>query len=128
MNMKLLSVVTPPSIYHGCSTRKTSWEENFKNEEIFTPGEFTPVNMNFFGNCNVRKHTEIKYSDKCTTLDITLKFGSLDKMRIISSYPKDNLGRSVKGLITYLGLKSKARPNKYKKARYAITNVSVKDL
>ena len=37
--MNLLAVVTSLSIYHGCSTWMTSWEENF------TPGEFTPVNM-----------------------------------------------------------------------------------
>ena len=29
VNMKFLVVVTPPSIYHGCSTRKTFWEEKF---------------------------------------------------------------------------------------------------
>ena len=34
INMKLLEVVTPPFIYHCCSTRKTLWEENF-----------TPVSM-----------------------------------------------------------------------------------
>ena len=39
MNMKLLSVVTPPYIYHGCSNRKAFWEGKF------TPGEFTAVNM-----------------------------------------------------------------------------------
>ena len=32
-NMNLLAVVTPPSVYHGCSTRKTFWEENFTGEE-----------------------------------------------------------------------------------------------
>ena len=45
MNMKLLSVVTPWSIYHGFSTWKTFWEENFTGEENFTLGEFTAVNM-----------------------------------------------------------------------------------
>ena len=39
MTMKMLSVVTPPSIYHGCSTRKNFWGENF------TLGEFSAVNM-----------------------------------------------------------------------------------
>ena len=62
------------------------------------------------------------------TLEISLKFGSLEKMIITSTEPKDNLGRSVKGLINSLGLKAKSRPNKYKKARYAIVNVSMKDL
>ena len=78
------------------------------------------------GRCDVRKHREIKDSDKYITLDISLKFGSLDKMRITSSYPKYYLGRSGKGLITSLGLKANARSKKYKKARYTITNVSMK--
>ena len=45
MNMKLLTVVTPPSIYHVCSTRKTFWEEKFTGEGNFTLGEFSSVNM-----------------------------------------------------------------------------------
>ena len=49
-------------------------------------------------------------------------------MKIISSESKDNLGRSGKGLMTYLGLKAKSRPKKHKKARYEIGNVSEKDL
>ena len=68
------------------------------------------------GRQNVRKHREIKGSDKYVTLDIYLKFGTLDKMIITSSDPKDNMVISVKGLITSMGLKAKARPNKYKKA------------
>ena len=48
--MKLLSVVTPSSIYHGCSTKKTFWEEKF------TLGEFTSVNIKNCGRHNVRKH------------------------------------------------------------------------
>ena len=122
MNMKLLSVVTPPSIYHGCSTQKTFWEEKF------TLGEFTAVNMKNCGCRNVRKHRYIKGSDKYVTLDISLKFDSMYKTRIKSSGSKDNLGRSGKGLITSLGLKAKARPKKYKKSRYAIVNVRKKDL
>ena len=57
-----------------------------------------------------------------------MRFGSLDKIRITSSEPKDNLGISGKGLITSLGLKAKTRPYKYKKSRHAIGNVSMKDL
>ena len=70
MNMNLLAVVTPPYIYHVCSTRKTFWEE-----------KFTPVNMICFGHHNVMKHREIKNGEKYITLDISLKFGSLDKMK-----------------------------------------------
>ena len=38
------------------------------------------------------------------------------------------MGRSGKGLVTALALKTKERSKKYKKARYAIGNVSMKDL
>ena len=112
MNMNILAVVTPPSIYHGCSTRKMLWEENFTGEEKFTLGEFLAVNMKKCGRRNFRKHREIKGNYKYAILDILLKFGSLEKIKITSSYPKDNLGRSGKGLITSLGLKAKVRPTK----------------
>ena len=49
-------------------------------------------------------------------------------MIITSSDPKDNLGRSGKRLITSMGIKAKASPKRYKKARYSIINVSMKDL
>ena len=41
---------------------------------------------------------------------------------------KEKLEISGKGLITSLGFKSKVRPHKQKKARYAIGNVSKKYL
>ena len=85
MNMKLLEVDTPLSIYHGFSTQKTFWEEKFTGEEKFTLGEVSDVNMKSFGRQNVRKHREIKGSDKYVTLDISLKFDSPDKMIITSS-------------------------------------------
>ena len=84
--------------------------------------------MNNFGCRNVRKHIEIKGSDKYVNLGISLKFDSLDKMRITSSESKDNLVRSGKGLITSLDIKAKVSPTKCKKARYAVANVSEKDL
>ena len=62
--MNLLAVVTPPSTYHGCSTWKTFWEETF------TLSEFIAVNMKNCGCPNVRKHIEIKGSDKYVILDI----------------------------------------------------------
>ena len=77
---------------------------------------------------NIRKHKEIKGSDKYVALDISSKFDSLDKMQIISSDSKGKLERSGKGLITSLGFKTKSRSQKYKKERYAIVNVSEKDL
>ena len=68
MNMNIPSVVTPPPIYHGCSTQKTFWEEHF------TLSDFTPVNMKCFVCRNVRKHREIKDSDKYIVLDVLLKY------------------------------------------------------
>ena len=49
-------------------------------------------------------------------------------MKIKSSYSKGTLEISGKGLITYLGFNTKAMPQKYKKSRYAIVNVSKKYL
>ena len=76
---------------------------------------------------NLRKNREIKNSDKYITLDILLKFVSLDKNRITSSEPKDNLVRSGKWLITSLGIKDKSRPKKYKKAIYSMKSFNMKD-
>ena len=103
MNMHLLAVVIPPSIYHGFSTRKTFWE-----------GKFAPVNMKFCGRRNFRKHRDIKDGDKYTTLDVSSDFVSLDDMKITSSEPKYYLGRSGEGLIISLGLKTIRRSNKNK--------------
>ena len=86
------------------------WEEKFTGEKIFTLGEFSAVNMKNCGCFNVRKHRDTKGSDKYVTLDISLKFDSLENMEITSSESGYNLGRSGKGLITSLGLKAKARP------------------
>ena len=86
MNMKLLAAVTPPYIYHGCSTRTTFWEGNFKDKEIFLA-----VNMKICGRRNFRKHKDIKGSDKYVTLGISLKFDSLDKIKITSSESKGKL-------------------------------------
>ena len=33
INMKFLVLVTPPSIYHGCSTRTTFWEEKVTGKQ-----------------------------------------------------------------------------------------------
>ena len=122
--MNLLAVVTPPSIYHFCSTRKTFWEETFTGEEKL----FSTVNMKNCGFHNVRKHKEIKGSDKYVTLDISLNFDIMEKMKITSSESKVKLERSGKGLITSLDFKAKVRPQKYKIETYAIGNVSKKDL
>ena len=103
--MKFLVVVTPPSIYHGCSTRKMFWEEKFTGKQDL----FQSTNMKHWGCRKVGKHKEIKGSYKCVTLNISEKFYSLNKMETTSSESKVELGRSVKGLVTTLALKTKAR-------------------
>ena len=83
--------------------------------------------MKQFGHRNVRKHKEIKGSDKSVTLDISSKFDSLKKMKTTSSESKLKLERSGKGLVTALYFKTKVSSQKYKKARYTIGNFSEKD-
>ena len=95
MNMKILAVVTPSSIYHGFSTRKKLWE-----------AKGIPVSMQNCGHRNVRKHRDIMNGEKYTTLDIYWKFVNMENMRIISSEPKDYLGIPRNWLITSLGLKN----------------------
>ena len=51
---------------------------------------FLVVNMKNCGGRYVRKHKEIKGSDKYVTLEISLKFDSLDKMKITFSESKGN--------------------------------------
>ena len=79
--MKFLVVVTPPSVYHGCSTWKTFWEENLTGKQYL----FQSVNMKHCGRRKVRKHNQIKGSDKCVTLNVSEKFDSLNKMETTSS-------------------------------------------
>ena len=74
MNTNLLAVVTPPSICHGWSTRKTLWEEKLTGEEKL----FSDINMKNCDRKNVKKHRRIRGSDRYVTLDISLKFDSLD--------------------------------------------------
>ena len=61
---------------------------------------------------NVRKHRDIKDSDKYITLDISLKFDSLENMKTTSLESEVKLERSGKGLITSLGFKTKATSQK----------------
>ena len=91
--MKFLVVVTPPSIYHGCSTRKTFLEGKFTGKKDL----FESLNMKNCGQRNVRKHKEIKGSEKCVTLNIyeilniSEKFDDLSKMETTSSESKVEL-------------------------------------
>ena len=103
--MRFLVVVTPPSIYHGCSTRKMFWEGKFTDKKDL----FLSMNMKNCGRSKVRKHKEIKGSDKCGTLNISMKFDSLNKMETTSSESKGKLGRSGKGVVTALDFNTKLR-------------------
>ena len=77
--MKFL-VVTPLSIYHGCSTTKTFWAENIAGEKKEV---FELVSINNCGKRNVRKYKEFKkgdervaYENKYEILEISEKFGT----------------------------------------------------
>ena len=73
-------------------------------------------------------NTRIRGSNKIVTLDISAKFDSVNKMETTSSESKEKLERSGMGLVTALAFKTNVRLPKYKKASYAIGNVSKKDL
>ena len=116
--MKFLVVVTPPYIYHGCSTRKTFWEEKFtgKKKDLFVY-----VSMRNCGQRNVRKHNEIKDSDERVTLNmydilkISEKFDDLDKMKTTYSESKVKMEGSGKWLVTALYIDTKARSKNIKR-------------
>ena len=72
--MKLLAVVKPPpDIYHGCSTQKTLWEE-----------EFSLVNMTSCGRRNVRKQRDTKNGEQYIILEIYFNFYCMDKREVNS--------------------------------------------
>ena len=70
------------------------WEENFTGKEDL----FLSVNMKNCGRRKVRKHKEIKGSDKIVNLDISSKFESLNKMKTTSSQSKFFFGKIRKGV------------------------------
>ena len=61
-------------------------------------------------------------------MNVSAKFDILNKTETTSSESKVKLGRSGKGLVTALAFNTKVKSKKYTKARYAIRNVSDKDL
>ena len=71
---------------------------------------------------------EINNGEKYITLDISLKLGILDKMKVASADPKDYFGISGKGLITSLGIKTNVSSNKNKKSSHTITNVRMNNI
>ena len=65
INMKTLAFVTPPYIYHGCSTWKTFCEEKFTDKFFFLC-----ANLKNCGRRKVRKHKENNGTDRYVTFDI----------------------------------------------------------
>ena len=118
INMKFLVVVTPPYIYHGCSTRKTVWEENFTGKQDL----FESVNMKNCGRRKVRKHKEIKGSDQCVTLNIyeilniSEKFDNLNNMETTSSV-KSIIGEIRKGVGNRSGSQDQSKVEKIQKGK-----------
>ena len=106
--MKFLVVVKPLSIYYGCFTRKTFWEEKFTGKK---QDFFESVNMRNCCQRNVRENIEINDSDERVTLNmyeilnISEKFDNLEKMENTSSESKIEMEGSGKGLVTALALK-----------------------
>ena len=88
-------------------------------------GNFTHVNIKTGGRHNIRKHKEINNTEQYIALDISLEIGNMENMKITTSEPKYYLGRSGKGLITSLGIKTIRSLNKIKNSRFAITEVSI---
>ena len=75
------------------------------------------------GQRKVRKHKEIKGSDKCATLNmyeilnISENFDDLDKMETTSSESKVKMEGSGKGLVTALALKTKENSKNLQKGK-----------
>ena len=116
-DMKLLAVVTLPSIYHSCSTWKNLWGE-----------EVTLVSMKNCTYRNVRKHRDINNGEQYIALGISIKFGNLNKIKITSSESKSHLGITGKELTTSLGLKVIRKLKKVERAKFSITEFSRKYL
>ena len=74
--MKIVAVLTPPSIYHGCSTQKTFWEEKFTGKE----NVFLSVGMKNCGRHNVRKQKEIRGSDRYVSVKKKRRSGVVTSM------------------------------------------------
>ena len=95
---------------------------------MFWKKNSTHVNMENSGHCNVRKHREIRNGKQYVILEISLKFGNVDKIKMTYLKTKYYLGRSGKGLITSLDLKAVRRSKNVKKEKFTINEVSLKDI
>ena len=93
------------------------WEEKFTDQQDL----FEYLNMKKCGRRKVKKHKEIKGSDKYVTLNIydilnnSEKFDDLNKMETTSSESKVEFERSGKRLVIALDLKTKERSKNTKR-------------
>ena len=98
------------------------WEEKFTSKENL----FLTVNMKNCGRRNIRKHKEIKVIDKYVTLDISLKFDSLEKMKITSSESKGKCGKIRKGVDYLSGFQDQSKIAKIQKRQGMPSEMSVR--
>ena len=91
--MKFLVVLTPPSVYHGCSTRKTFLEEKLTGKKDL----FQFMNMKICGRRKVRKNKESKGSDKIFTLNVSANFDSLNNIFVFNSGHRNQVTCSLLG-------------------------------
>ena len=79
--------------------------------------------MRICGNCNVRKEKEINNGEQYITLDIYLQLDCLENLEVTSSISSYYVGKSGKGLTTYLTLTTIMSSNKKQEARTDNTDV-----
>ena len=65
----------------------------------------------------VRKHKEIKDSDKIVTLDISAKFDSLNKVETTSSESKEKIGKIKKGVGNHSVFQDQSKVAKIQKGK-----------
>ena len=114
--MKFLVVVTPPSIYHGCSTRKTFREEKFTGkQDLFESVNITILVIAKLGNTRRSRLLTGVTLNIYEILNISEKFESRNKMETTSSESKVELEISGKGLVTAMDINTKARSKNTKR-------------
>ena len=89
---------------------------NLSNDVFISNNIITTVNMKNCGRRNVSKHREIKGSDKYVTLEISLKFDSLYKMKITSSESK-KIGKIRKGVDYLSGFQGQSKATQIQKGK-----------
>ena len=87
---------------------------------------FLSVNIKHYGCRKVRKHKEIKGSDKIVTLDISSKSDSLNKMETKASESKEKIGNIRKGVGYLSGFQDQSKVRKSTKRKGMPSEMSVR--